>query len=148
MHLAMVARRRPVCIDREATIVAASRLMRDQHVDELVVTERLDGKVDGKPIPAGIVSARDIVTRIFAMELDPSVLTVGDILWSPPTAVRLSDSVPETLERLCATGSEALPIVDGDGLAAGVVSMEDLLQALACGEPSSERSRAQRIHRR
>jgi CBS domain-containing protein len=144
MHLAMVARRRPVCIDREASVAAASRLMREQHVDEVVVTERLDGK----PIPAGIVSARDIVARVVAVELDASVLTVGDILWSRPIPVHLSDSVPETLERLYATGSGVLPIVDSDGLAAGVVSMEDLLQALACGEASTEPAGTNGLYRR
>lgn len=140
----MVARRRPVCIDREATVEAASRLMREQRVDEVVVTEKLDDKA----IPAGIVSARDIVTRVVAVGLDASVLTVGDILWSGSAAGRLSDSVPETLQRLCAAGSEAMPIVDSEGRAAGVVSMEDLLQALACGEASSDPFRAHRLHRR
>jgi CBS domain-containing protein len=132
MHLAMVARRRPVCIDREAAVAAASRLMREQRVEEVVVTERSDGKA----IPAGIVSARDIVTRVVALNLDPAIITVGDILWTRPVAVHLSDGIPETLERLCAAGSEALPIVDGEGRAAGVISMEDLLQALACRKPS------------
>jgi CBS domain-containing protein len=140
MHLAMVARRRPVCIDREASVMAASRLMREQRVDEVVVTEGLDGDA----IPAGIVSARDIVTRVVAVDLDPSIVTVGDILWSRPATGRLTDSVPETLQRLCAAGSEVMPIVDSDGRAAGVVSMEDLLQALACDESSSEPSRAHR----
>jgi CBS domain-containing protein len=136
----MVARRRPVCIDLEATIAAASRMMRDKRVDELVVTEKLHGKA----IPAGIVSARDILTRVVAAGLDPKVMTVGDILWTRPTAAQLSDSVPDTLERLCAAGSEMLPIVDSDGRAAGVVWLEDLLQALA----GIDDSRTHRIHRR
>jgi CBS domain-containing protein len=133
MHLAMVARRRPICIDRDAAVTVASRLMREQRVDEVVVTDRSDGKA----IPAGIVSARDIVARVIALGLDPAIITVGDILWTRPLAVQLNDSIPETLERLCAAGSDALPIVDGEGRAAGVVSMEDLLQALACRDASS-----------
>jgi CBS domain-containing protein len=144
MHLAMVARRRPVCIDREATVEEACRLIRAQRVNEVVVTE----KSADKAVPAGIISARDIVTRVIAPGLEPSVVTVGDILWARHTAVRLSDSLRETLERLCAAGSEMLPIVDGDGRAAGVVSMEDLLQGLAWGESSRDLPRAHRFHRR
>jgi CBS domain-containing protein len=140
MHLAMVARRRSVCIDREATIVAASRLMREQHVDDLVVTEMRDGKA----MPTGIASARDIVTRIVAMGLDPSVLTVGDIVWARPGAVHVHDGVSEILAHMSAADGEVLPIVDSEGGAVGVLSMEDLLQALA----GSDHSRAHRPHRR
>jgi len=82
MHLAMAARRRPVCIDREATVEAAGRRMREQQVDAVVVTESRDGKA----VPAGIISARDIVTRVVAVGLDPTVVTVGDLLWRRPRA--------------------------------------------------------------
>ena len=77
MQLAKVARRQPQCIDREATIEEASRVMRDQRVDELVVTETSEGT----PVAAGILSAHDIVTRVVALGLEPSVVTAGDILW-------------------------------------------------------------------
>jgi CBS domain-containing protein len=127
MLLAMVPTRRPVCIDRDATIVAASRLMRDQRVGELVVTEALQGKL----IPSGMISAREIITRVLALELDAAVLTVGDICWSGPTSVRFTDTLPEALERLYSTGNEALPVVDGEGGVAGVVAMDDILQALS-----------------
>lgn len=73
MHLAGA-----VCIDCEATIEEASRLMREQQVDALVVIDTLDGS----PIPAGIVSAHDIVTRVVAVGLEPAVVTAGDILWT------------------------------------------------------------------
>jgi len=32
-------------------------------------------------LPLGIVTASDIVTRVIAAELDPAVLTAGDIAW-------------------------------------------------------------------
>src|SRR5688572_12516592 len=101
MLLAMVATRRPVCIDRDATVLAASRRMREERVSELVVTEA----TQGMPVPAGIVSAQDIVARVVAVDLEPSVVTIGDILWSRPQAVHISDSVPRTLQLLSASGS-------------------------------------------
>jgi predicted transcriptional regulator len=124
--LGTLATRRPVCIDREESIADASRLMRAQDVDELVVTE----PHDGYRVPAGVLSARDVVTRVVAFELDPAVVTVGDILWSRTAPAHVEDTVPETLQRLCATGAVALPVIDRDGLA-GVVSVDDLLRALA-----------------
>jgi CBS domain-containing protein len=78
MQLVNVARSDSVCIDREATIQEASRVMREQRVDALVVTETSEGT----PVAAGIVSAHDIVTRVIALGLQPSVVTAGDILWT------------------------------------------------------------------
>jgi CBS domain-containing protein len=132
MQLGMVATRRSVCIDCEATVVAASRLMREHGISELVVTERQGDD----NLPIGIVSAREIVTRVLALELDAAVLKVGDVLWSRRLAVRVTDSVTETLERLCETGSDALPVVHGDGRLVGVVCLDDLLEALAGSEPA------------
>jgi CBS domain-containing protein len=126
MPLGMIGARRSACVDRNATVSAACKLMRDQGVSDLVVTEsRRDGR-----IWAGILSARDIVTRIVAVELDADVVTVGDILWSRTKPGHASDSVQETLERLCASGGDAVPILDGNGTLAGVLSLDDLLQVL------------------
>ena len=67
-----------ICIDRTATVIMASKLMRSLHVDELVVVDRDHGVA----IPLGVLSAQHIVTRILATELDPGVLTAGDIAWT------------------------------------------------------------------
>jgi CBS domain-containing protein len=139
MRLGIVGTRHAVCIDRDESVEAASSAMRIERVDEVVVTER---QSDAR-IPIGIVSARDIVTRVVALGLDSSVVTAGDLLWAPPAQASITDSVPEALQRLCGTGAESLPIVDSDGKLMGVVSLDDLLQALA----GSESSRADRFHR-
>jgi CBS domain-containing protein len=127
MPVGDIVTRKPVCVERETTILAVSKLMRGHQVGELVVTDRAKGLL----VPAGIVSARDIVTRILATGLDPSVLTAGDIIWSESTGARVTDSVSETLQLLQATRRTSLPVVDGDGCLAGVVSLDDLVWALA-----------------
>jgi len=129
MRIGIVPRRRTACIDRDASVASACRVMREQRVGEVVVTECQDGR----QIPAGIVSARDIVTRIVAVELDPAALTIGDILWIPARPASAADSVPEAVERLCASGGDALPVLDLSGNVAGIVSLDDLLLALVDG---------------
>jgi len=64
-------------IDSRATIADASRLMHDAKADELIVTEQ----VDGRAMPRGVLRPRDIVVRVLGVGLDPSVITVGDIVW-------------------------------------------------------------------
>jgi CBS domain-containing protein len=64
------------CVDGGASVADASRVMRQWHVDQVVVTEaRL-----GAPIPVGVLSARDVVERVVALDLDPSVVTAADVL--------------------------------------------------------------------
>ena len=76
MHPASAAGRNLVCVDREASIEAAARLMRGHGVDELVVTELQESV----RMPLGFISAKDIVMRVVALGLDPAVVTAGDVL--------------------------------------------------------------------
>jgi CBS domain-containing protein len=62
-------------IDHGASVLSAARLMRQSGTPYVVVT---DGA--GSAVPLGTLSAQDIVARVLAVELDPSVLTVGDVL--------------------------------------------------------------------
>jgi CBS domain-containing protein len=121
-----IAKRNPVCVDCSATILVVSNLMRVYQVEDLVVTDKRGGKL----MPAGVLSAHDIVTRVIAMELDPTVLTAGDMMWSGPTGAKVTDSASATLKLLDATKRNMLPVVDGDGGLTGVVSRGDLLSAL------------------
>lgn len=65
-----------ICIDGGVTVRAAAKVMREARTDEVLVTQRIAGCL----VPAGIVSARDIVVHVLGVELDPDVFTVGDVL--------------------------------------------------------------------
>ena len=118
--------RNPVCVSRDTTVLGASQVMRTSQVGELVVTEKPQGLL----VPVGIVSARDIVTRIIAPGLDPSVFTAGDIAWSGLARAKVSDSLSDTLGLLKATRTSVLPVIDADGSLAGIISLNDVLLAL------------------
>jgi predicted transcriptional regulator len=62
-------------IDRDASVLEASKLMRAAGTAELLVTHEAGGRL----LPLGIVTASDIVTCVVAAELDPALLTAGDI---------------------------------------------------------------------
>lgn len=65
-------------VDKESSVLAASKLMRESGATQLLVTAVTDGVF----VAIGIVTAGDIVTRVVATGLDPAVLTAGDITWS------------------------------------------------------------------
>jgi len=127
MELGMLGTRRAVCVDADQTVEAACFAMRQQKIDRVVVMQR-SGAASA---PLGILSAGDIVTRVVALGLDASAVTVGDLLWAAPARARVSDTLPQALERLSAAGADALPVVDSEDRLIGVVSLEDLLVALA-----------------
>jgi CBS domain-containing protein len=139
MQVGVVGTRHAACLDWNESVVAASCAMRAQRVDQVVVTKH----ENGARVPLGVISARDIVTRVVALGLDSSVLKAGDLIWSPAAQASITDTVPEALDRLSAAGGEALAVVDSEGQLMGVVSLDDLLQALA----GSESSGTHRIHR-
>jgi CBS domain-containing protein len=81
-----IARNKLTHVDGEASVLEASKLMRTSGATELLVT----GLNNGVFVAIGIVTANDIVTRVIAAELDPSVMTAGDIAWATTFAPRSS----------------------------------------------------------
>jgi CBS domain-containing protein len=118
-----VPERTRICVDRDTTVLEASRLMRSFGVEELVVADRPVSSW----VPVGIVSAQDIVTRVIAADLDPSVLTAGDIAWPESVGPRATDGVADALQSLQAAGSGMLPVLGRDGGFAGFVSLDEPL---------------------
>jgi len=120
-------------IDGAASVLEASKLMRKSGTAELLVT----CKSCGQMVSLGIVTASDIVTRVVAAELDPSVLTIGDITW---TGVPGTDSIDarqvEREELAHETSDEALAVLDGDGRLVGTLRLDECI-AMYSSHPES-----------
>lgn len=115
-----------VSATRETTVQEAARLMRRHHVGTVVVVE----KAAGINKPVGIVTDRDIVIEVTAVDLDPNVLTVGDIMSSELASVHESEGLLPTLEIMRLKGVRRLPVTDAMGHLVGIVSIDDLLEPL------------------
>lgn len=124
-----------ISCNRDETVQGAALLMRKHHVGDLVV---VDGD-DGEAIPAGIVTDRDIVVSVVALGLDPASLQVGDIMSDDLLTCREDDDVYQTIEHMRLRGIRRVPVVNGKGALAGIVSADDLLEFLA--EEMSDLSR-------
>src|SRR5688572_312009 len=72
MQVGDICTREVVCASSETTVAAAARTMRQYHIGDVVVT-RLE---NGRRIPLGIVTDRDIVIGVVATDLAPNTLTV------------------------------------------------------------------------
>ena len=127
MAIGEICNREVVIVAREAPVIAAARLMRQYHVGDLVVVDELAGLRR----PVGIVTDRDIVIEVVAMEVAPETLRVGDIMSAELATVRETEGVYETIRYMRDKGIRRLPVVDRDGWLQGIVTLDDLLILLA-----------------
>src|SRR5438876_10519590 len=61
----------PRSIGQSASVVEAARLMREEHIGSLPITD--DEKL------VGMITDRDITTRVVAEAADPKLTSVGDV---------------------------------------------------------------------
>jgi CBS domain-containing protein len=127
MTVGDVCNREVVYVNREVTVDAGCRLMRHYHVGSLVVVD----EVGGKRVPVGMLTDRDIVLEVNAMDLDAKVITAGDIMPPDLIAVPESKNILDGIEVMRSNGLRRLPIVDEKNLLVGIVTIDDLLPVLA-----------------
>jgi CBS domain-containing protein len=124
-------------------VKAVAQLMREYHVGSIVVAEG----PNGKRMPAGIVTDRDIAVAVVALGLKPEVIQVGDVMNQELVAVREDAGVAETVELMRMKGLRRLPVTDSAGALVGIVAADDVLSLLA-EEMAALASMVTREHKR
>lgn len=127
MPISEICSREVIIVERSETVLAASKLMRERNVGTVVVVD----EHDGKRVPVGMVTDRDLVVKIIAPEADPTFIRAGDIMKEPLVTVKGSCGVYEAIQHMRSKGVRRLPVVDNDGSLLGIVTLDDLLGLLA-----------------
>jgi CBS domain-containing protein len=112
----------------ESTFQAAER-MRQRSVGALVV-------VDAYRRPIGIVTDRDLATRVIAGCRDPATTTVAEIMTHKPKTVSEETAIELALSLMKGGSFRRLPVVDSDDRLVGLVTLDDVLM-LFCEEFST-----------
>lgn len=108
-------------------LTTAAAIMRDRHVGYLVVIEAHEGAAR----PIGVLTDRDIVVCVVARQTDPAMLRVGDVMTPHPLLANDSDSLEDAIASMRRIGVRRLPVVGARGQLMGVLSMDDMLRAMA-----------------
>lgn len=107
-----------VTIDEYSTVLDAAKLMNKHRIGSVVVTRGLSSV-------AGIITERDIMSRVVALCKDPAATTVSDTMTSPVMTCSPSTSVDELKRIMREQRIRHMPVFDDRGLA-GMVSIGDL----------------------
>ena len=129
MSVGQYCNRHVITTDRATEIREVARMMRHHHVGTVVVVERRGDK----DYPIGIITDRDLVVEMLAQNLSPETVTVSDVMSSQLITAREDENFWRMLDRMSAKGVRRLPVVDDDRALVGILTVDDILTALAVG---------------
>ena len=125
MTVGEICSRNVVVAPKTEVIVDAAKRMRTSHVGNLVVIENRNGR----HVPIGIVTDRDIVISVVAGDPDHiNYLLVSDVMSDDLITAREHESIEAALKKMEEHGVRRLPIVDADGMLVGILTLDDILQ--------------------
>jgi CBS domain-containing protein len=114
-------------VKRDEPLAEAAREMRSGHVGAVVVAEPIGELL----LPIGFVTDRDIVCGQIDRRADLFCLSVGDVMTPDPIAVSEAAEVAEAVESLSECSVRRAPVIDETGHLVGIVTLDDLLPAVA-----------------
>jgi CBS domain-containing protein len=127
MMLRDVCRPTVRCAYPDEALAEAARSMIDHDVGALVVIERADPSRG----PIGILTDRDIVRGQLRRATDIFCLTVRDVMTPDPCTLRADLDLADAVQALNEKVVRRAPVVDRSGALVGIVTLDDLLPALA-----------------
>lgn len=116
-----------VIAKRNETVRVAAQRMLDRHVGSVVVVD----EVDGRRVPVGIVTDRDIVLAVVAAGRDPNGTLVEDVMSTDLVKAWEDDDAADAFKRMRSYGVRRLPVVNDDDGLEGIVAFDDVLEFLA-----------------
>lgn len=126
MDLTSLCTREVVGIAAGSSLRDAAALMCDEHVGALVV---MTG--DEPPQVVGIVTDRDLTLEVLGRGETGADVRIGHLAKSPPMAVRANATLREAITAMEQEGVRRLLVVDDDGGVVGLLSSDDLFEALS-----------------
>lgn len=115
-----------VTVTRDLSVQRAARVMREENVGSLIVVDEAGA---GKK-PVGIITDRDVVYELVALDLEADDVTVGDLMSLDLVVVEESEDFTATLRLMGEQGIRRVPVVNRDGGLVGIFAMDDALELL------------------
>ena len=119
-HVSDVMTSTVLTINSEASMKEAAKIMGERHIGSLVVTE--------KDTPVGIVTERDLLSKVVALAMDPSTVKVNEVMSTRLITVNPTNTIKEAAQTMMAHKGRL--IVLKEGRASGIITASDLIKSL------------------
>jgi CBS domain-containing protein len=126
MSLASLCHREIVCVAGQASVRKAAEVMRKHHVGALAVTDPQDAAH-----VVGMLTDRDIVVDVLAQGASADERTAASACHPQLIGVPVTSSKHDAIAHMLKHGVRRLFVANADGSLTGLISMDDLIEAMA-----------------
>lgn len=123
MNVGQFCNGRIVKASKSTPLAEVARLMNDEHVGAVIVT---DGSYENAPV-AGILTDRDIVSIQLDKARDLATMSAGDAMTRNVLTLLKSESIDGAIAHMRARNVRRAPVVTPEGAPLGLVSVDDLI---------------------
>jgi CBS domain-containing protein len=123
MTVATVMTSSPACCTPNTSLTDVARLMVDNDCGEIPVVEDVQGRK-----LAGVITDRDIATRVVAAGKNSAEACALDCMSTPAISVGTDTSLQECCELMETHQIRRVPVVDEAGSVVGIVSLADVVR--------------------
>ena len=127
MRIGDICTREVVSLDGGSTLQDAAALMRERHIGALLVT----GATPLGPRALGVVTDRDLVVEAMARGLSGENVRLGTLAEGKLATIPAAGKVEDAITAMGARGVRRLLVATADGELYGILTLEDLLDAMA-----------------
>jgi CBS domain-containing protein len=126
MDISNLCRREIISVSADASVREAALAMRTHHVGSLIVTDPEDG---GRAM--GVITDRDLVINLLAPGAPVDGQTIGSLCSKELVGIVATASVGDAVQAMRNAGVRRLLVVGPEGSLVGLVSSDDLFEAIA-----------------
>jgi len=111
----------PIRVRGNATIYEGLKLMEQYNIASLIVVDDMDRVL-------GVITAKDVVIKAVAKNLDLKSTKIIDIVSRPVTVVEPETTLKDVITLMIGTGHGHIPVVNKSGRVIGIVTIDDVLK--------------------
>ena len=124
MKVREIMTRDPACCTRDTRIQDVARMMVERDCGEIPVVASARS-----PVPVGVITDRDIVTRTVASGRNPIDMMASEVMTTPVVTTTPETNLEDCARIFAEHQIRRVPVVDDQGQCCGIVAQADLALA-------------------